>query len=471
MTTQKPTLSIWSWLATGLALLGCVHNPGINRTQLAKLSDGISWIEDDYAGALLQAQGARKPILIEMWAPWCHSCLSMKQFILNDPGLKPFAERFVWLAIDTEKATNAPVLEKFPVQAWPTFLVVSSVDESIQAVQVGSESVSQFREFLGDGQSGHLDALARGKLLAADDPLRWVRDGDRACLAGDLEGATEAYRRALAEASSVWPRRAELLSRSIYLLYQTGRFGDCVQSALDHLNELGLGPSAVDALAAAFECVGALPQADARRDTLAGRSIAMLTALTRDPSAPLSADDRSEAFRLLREILESRGERDRARSVALSQHDLLEQAAAKAGSPLAASTYNGPRAELALYLGRGEQIIQVLEASEKALPGQYDPPFRQAWVQLQLGRPEAALECARRALALCQGPRTARIHALIADIHRARKDTDLELQARKAALGVYTSLPKGQRRPIEEKRAREAIDALLSLPAPGGIAP
>ena len=63
----------------------------------------LRWFQDDYAAAASCASKLDKPLLIDMWALWCHTCLSMKHFVLVDPSLAPLAERFVWLAIDTDK--------------------------------------------------------------------------------------------------------------------------------------------------------------------------------------------------------------------------------------------------------------------------------------------------------------------------------------------------------------------------------
>src|SRR6266545_1957429 len=47
----------------------------------------IPWISDDYAAAVARARSEKKPLFIDMWAPWCHTCLSMKQVVMVDPSL------------------------------------------------------------------------------------------------------------------------------------------------------------------------------------------------------------------------------------------------------------------------------------------------------------------------------------------------------------------------------------------------
>ncbi|HTS79590.1 MAG TPA: thiol reductase thioredoxin, partial [Myxococcaceae bacterium] len=42
---------------------------------------GIVFLEDDYRGALARARAEQKPLFLDSWATWCHSCLSMRAFV------------------------------------------------------------------------------------------------------------------------------------------------------------------------------------------------------------------------------------------------------------------------------------------------------------------------------------------------------------------------------------------------------
>ena len=61
----------------------------------------------------------------------------MRATVLRDPALVKMAGRFVWLDIDTEKEGNAGFLEKFPIEVWPTFLVIDPVDREAGAQVAG----------------------------------------------------------------------------------------------------------------------------------------------------------------------------------------------------------------------------------------------------------------------------------------------------------------------------------------------
>lgn len=443
------TLSVW-------ALGGCGGAPRASRG-----GPTIEWRHDDYAGAVAAAKAAGKPLVIDFWAPWCHTCLSMKHTVLVDPGLAPLADRFVWVALDTDEPGSAAALKKLPIAFWPTFFVIDPHDESVQARHVGAASLEQFRAFLRRGERGFLDARASDGALAADDPLRHVRDAERAALAGDAKAADAAFARAFARAPDDWARAPEVLVAWIGARYAAGDHAGCLALAEERLDHAVRGHTAAAADFVYYAGACAARVGGERARALRVRAAAALETVVADAAAPLAVDDRSEALRILRELYLALGDEAAARRRAEAQRDLLAKAAAEAPTPLAAMTYNWPRAEVHVFLGEGEALVPELRRSAEALPDQYDPPYRLAWLLLKLGRPDEALPPAERAAALAYGPRKGRILSLLADVHAARGD----IAARRAALEAWVAheraLPDGQRDAERLARAEAALAAAV----------
>lgn len=66
----------------------------------------LYWFEDDAEGALRAARERNKLVFVDLWAPWCHTCLSMRSYVLTQERI-PALEHFVLFAVDTEKEQNA----------------------------------------------------------------------------------------------------------------------------------------------------------------------------------------------------------------------------------------------------------------------------------------------------------------------------------------------------------------------------
>jgi thiol-disulfide isomerase/thioredoxin len=423
----------------------------------------LTWREDDFAGAQACAKARGVPLVVDMWAPWCHTCLSMAQYVLTDPALAPFADRFVFVGIDTDREANAAVVASLPINNWPTYFVLSPDDGAVEARFVGAATVAQFRDFLGQGEAGFLDAKAGG--LAADDPRRLVRDGDRAVEAKDLVAADAAYTAALARAPADWPRRPDVLVALIGAKYKRNDLVGCVDLGLAAMDQTGTAASVADFLVWATACADERAKDDpAKAQTLRERAAARLTALVDDPAAPLSVDDRSDAMANLRELLDTLGQKDQAHAIAVRQRALLDEAAAKAPSPMAAMTYNWPRAEVYAYLGTPLELVPALTQSAKDLPGEYDPLYRLGWVLYKAGKLDEAAASATRAAALAYGPRKARIVSLSADIAHAKHDQDGERLARAEVVKIYAALPAGQVTPEAIAQAKAALAAVDAPP-------
>src|SRR5688572_25937024 len=129
----------------------------------------------------------------------------MKAFVFTDESLRAEAGRFVWLAIDTEKERNAPVQEKYPIDAWPTFLVVDPRDERVAMRWVGGATAAQLRKILDDGRLAVTGGAGGPGVTPADSAFSLA---EARYAARDFAAAARGYQEALRLATPEWPRHS-----------------------------------------------------------------------------------------------------------------------------------------------------------------------------------------------------------------------------------------------------------------------
>jgi len=413
------------------------------------------WIEDDYARALETAKKERLPLLVDASAVWCHTCRAMRAFVLDDASLPG---GFVRLSFDVEKDQNAAAAAAFPTHVLPTFFVVDPADGAIHGRWEGAGSVPQMRAFMRD--AARSIELAHTNELAPDDPLALLLAGHRAALAGDARKSADAFSRALAKAPAAWEHAPEALLGLLKAQRHTG--GPCAESAVAALTESPsrLGDTSVmaDFASEALDCVeGSKDAAAVKLRQLVASEVARVA---RDASAPLSPDDRADAWKVVWDAREALGDRAGALEAARARLDVIEKAVAARPEPEWTTTFDGARMETLEFLGRGEDAASFLSAQEKALPGDYDPPHRLAHVYFKLKRYPEALAAVERALAKGYGARKGLMYRLEADILAAMGRKADARAALEKQLALYRSLPASQKKPGYEKAVQEQIDDL-----------
>src|ERR1017187_5263252 len=108
----------------------------------------LPFLEDDYGAAVARAKKLDQPVIVDLWATWCHSCLSMRNFVFTDPLLDSEAKRAVFVAIDTDNEKNKQVVAALQPQAWPTFVALDPKDETMIAQLIGSAIATEFAAFV-----------------------------------------------------------------------------------------------------------------------------------------------------------------------------------------------------------------------------------------------------------------------------------------------------------------------------------
>jgi tetratricopeptide (TPR) repeat protein len=421
---------------------------------IAAAHGSLHFIDDDYPKALAIARAAHKPLFVDFWATWCHSCLSMQRFVMSDPGMKPVADEVVWASIETETEKNKPAVEQFPLDVWPTFLVVDPESEKVLGRWVGSASVKDLRAFVQEGVRAY---RAKGAKPNAAEAAQ--REGDAARIKGDQKASAAAYARALELSKPGDPQRPErlaLLANALRKVRTPEAARSCVQLALKELKNTGDSSIATDFLGFGQACAEQLPKGDAEGSKLLAASIDRLREVLAKKDAPLAADDRSDALANLAELLDQAGRHEEAVKTMQERAQLLETAAAAAPDATMASTFDPHRTDTYLYLNQAPKAEQLLAQREKEMPSDYNPPARLARVYLEekkLPEAEAAVD---RALAIM--PRSQRrigVLGLKAKILKAEgKPVDAVLREQ---LEVLRSLPAPQRNPEQEKKLEDQL--------------
>jgi tetratricopeptide (TPR) repeat protein len=369
----------------------------------------------------------------------------------------------VFAALDTDREVHAAAVAKLPPSAWPTFYIVGP-DEAVLARFVGAASVEQFHAFLSAGLAAKAGSASgfQARLLAAE----------RALAAKELATAEKELEAALAEAPPAWDRRPDALVSLINTKYKKKDYAGCVELAEKSMGQTGSAASATDFLVYALFCGAELtkpgktppappdPAAVARVKKLREDAVARWQKILEEPNAPLSVDDRSDAMMNLREALVALDRRPDAKAVAERQRQLLDDAAAKAPTPIAAMTYNWPRSDAYAFLERPLDLVPALEKSVRDLPSEYDPPYRLGWIYWKGGKLDEAAKHTDAALKLVYGPRKAQVLNQRAEIAAKQGDRAAERAARAEIVKTLEALPAGLANPEKLAKARQDLAAL-----------
>jgi thioredoxin-like negative regulator of GroEL len=388
----------------------------------------LPFIEDDFAAAEAKARQTGKLLMVDVWALWCHTCLSMRNFVFTDPLLREVADRFVDLSIDTEQPGSAAFVQRYPIKSWPTMLVLAPGD-------AGAESPVLARWV---GAMTARELLGRLRELAAAPTSPLLAQADAAAAAGRWSEAAGLYEKAAQRPAG----RPQALLGPLQALHALGAHAACAELGDTAFAQLGKTALATDFASYAADCLEDYRDIDTRQK-LRRRLRARLEQLVQDSQAELLTDDRSDGYGTLIGLADALGEAPAGDRYALARAQLLEAAAKAAPSALVAATFDAHRLDAYRRLKRYAEAEAMLLGSLKALPDDYNPPARLARLYSDLGRLDAALLQINRALALCAGPRRIAMYELRASIQHGLGQTPAALQSLRAAMAIV----RGQLRP------------------------
>jgi thiol-disulfide isomerase/thioredoxin len=406
---------------------------------------------ENFDEGMKKAKAEGKAVLVDAWAPWCHTCLSMQNYVLNDPSLAPLSERVVLVELDTDKPENAPFLEKYTVSVWPTFFVIDPASGDATGLWPGSASANEFRGFVQDGL-----AAIEAKGANPDSPEALSAAAKAKQARGDWAGAAKDYAQVVAKAPADWPRRSEALMGWVFSLQQAEDNAECVKVGRAHLDEVQGAAVPADYAATVLACAGDAKTGEAK--LAHDEAVARLKEFTANPPATASADDRADAWNTLSYTLADDGDEAGAKHAQEQRLAVLEQAAAGIKDPLLAQTFDYQRAQAYVQLKRGDEAVKMLEAREKELPNSYEPPARLASALSKMDKLPEALVAIDRAIAKSYGPRQLLYVKQKADIQGRMGDHAGQVETLKQEVAGYESLAKGHARPegLEDAKKRLA---------------
>ncbi|TKD12029.1 thioredoxin family protein [Polyangium fumosum] len=414
----------------------------------------LVFIEDDLDGAMARARAEKKALFVDAWAPWCHTCLSMKNYVLVDPALRPLADRVVFAAIDTDRPSSAAFLERYKMSFWPTFFVIDPAKGDVVAYLPGAASAREMRNFVEDAVRV-MDASA-----PPSDPLYTLAQASAARAAGDHRKALALYDELLAKVDARWPRRDDVLAGKLSSLAGSGDVDGCARFGAEHVDEIRGAAAPADFAAVLLSCASRLAKSSTQ-DLARRKAITKLEALVASPPTESTVDDRADTLAILAGVKSELGDTDGARAAHEKRLVIMEKAAAEAKSPEIAATYDYGRAISYMALGRGEEAVRMLEQREREMPKSYDPPARLSSALAKMGRLDAALAANGRAVALSYGPRRLAYLKQRADLQAKMGDRKGQIATLREEVAGHEALGPGQRNEASLADARRRLTEAL----------
>jgi len=424
-------------------------------------SPKLVFVEDDLEGAMARARAEKKALFVDAWAPWCHTCLSMKNYVLSDPALVPLADRVVFAAIDTDRPSSAAFLERYKMSFWPTFFMIDPAKGDVIAYWSGAASVREMRGFVEDAVRV-LDASA-----PPSDPLYTLAQASSARAKGEHKKALALYDELLAKVPANFPRRDDALFGKLSALASTGDVDGCARFGATHVDEIRGAAAPADFASVLLSCADRLGKGQTQ-DNARKKAIARIESLVSSPPLESTVDDRADALAMLAGVKSDMGDAAGARAAHEKRIAMMVKAAAEAKTPEIAATYDYGLAVSYVALGRGEEAVRLLEQREREMPKSYDPPARLASVFARMGRLDDALAANGRAVALSYGPRRLSYLKQRADLQARLGDPKGQLATLEEEVAGREALGPGQRNEaaLADARRRLTEARAKAIPAP-----
>jgi hypothetical protein len=385
----------------------------------------------------------------------------MRAYVFTDPALASQAGRFVWLGIDTEKPANAVLRKRLSIDALPSFFVLDPADARVALRWVGGATVPQLARLLDDARAAvATGGLASGKRAPETPGDIALARADDAYGRADYAAAATAYQEAIAKAPAGWPRYGRAVESLLYALQQTDANEQGAQLALDAYPRLARTTSSANIAASGLDCALSLPREHPRRTELVAALDRIAKAVADDRTIPMAADDRSGVYIALHDAREDAHDSTGAHATAAAWSAFLDGEAARAKTPDARAVFDSHRLSAYIELGQPERAVPMLMASERDLPGDYNPPARLATAYKAMKHWNEALAASDRAMAKAYGPRKLLFYQTRSDIYLGLADSTGARRTLAEAVSFAEALPPEQRSETTLAALRKKLQAL-----------
>lgn len=363
----------------------------------------------------------------------------MKAYVYTDASLERYAGRFVWLSINTEDATNAAFLKRYPIPALPTLLVLDARRDAVTLRYVGGATAPQLRKLLDEAEGSY-----RNQARSAADAA--LGNADRLASDGKHADAAKAYEEAIAAAPRSWKKLGRASESLIFSLAMSDADERCATRALALYPRVKGTVSAANVTSTGLSCAVALDKEHAKRHSLLENLEKATRQTFDDRGILLSDDDRSGLYIALIDARDAAGDEEGLVRLKHEWSAFLEGAAARAKTPEQRTVYDSHRISAYLELGTPEKAIPMLEQSQRDFPEDYNPPARLALAYKALKDYDRALAASDRALALAYGPRKLNVYSVRSDIYKDKGDPEAAKETLRQAIAFARTLPVEHRR-------------------------
>jgi tetratricopeptide (TPR) repeat protein len=381
----------------------------------------------------------------------------MKAYVFTDKALTSRAGQFVWLAIDTEKASNAPAVAKYPIGAWPSFYVIDPRKESVLVRWTGGGTVAQMNELLDAGLAAWKPkGDARAKALAVADELNGK---------AEFAQAADAYGKLMADAPPGWKEYPRVADAHLFALLAAHRFRECAEAAPRYGAKLAGTPGAVSTATSALDCAVEIDAKDPGRAKLIADAERNAHAVLADPKVRVAMDDRSGLYLSMMSARDDAGDEEGKKALGRQLAAELEAAAAKGKTPDERTVFDSHRLTAYLEIGEPQRAVPMLQQSEKDFPNDYNPPARLAVAYNAMKQYDLALAASDRALAKVYGPRRLQVWRVRSEIYEGKGDREAAKDALRKGIAEGDALPEAQRPKGTLDGLRKRLEKLSATPA------